>query len=234
MPTTSITAREFSADYYDQTDHWSASPSEFDFEAAKSHYHGQIETIFDALSGATLSLSTGEVIVDVDSPEMDYHAVVANAARQALSGTEEMDFPTLQSKFTKNPHCQEVINEILDNVDYVQLLRESLSTAHYEYIEVWISGNEILMIERPANERAMDEEGLIGTIRPDRGDHTWFYDPWAWTEDGETYISEDGMRWDSESDLIDWNFEHGCMEEFMQSLRRELRNNAMSRSLAAT
>ena len=84
MTTTSIKGAEFSADYYDQTDWWDEDPDQFDFEAAKAYYHEQIENIFDELTGATLCLSTGEVIVDVDSPSQDYLAIIKDAARQAL------------------------------------------------------------------------------------------------------------------------------------------------------
>ena len=91
MTTTSIRGAEFSADYYDQIDHWSACPLEYDFASAKAFYHTRIEDIFDKLTGASLCLSTGEVIADADSPEMDYLAIIADAAREALEDTEKQD-----------------------------------------------------------------------------------------------------------------------------------------------
>ena len=95
MTTTTVSnGAEFSRDYYDHVDHWCNDPEVFNFDLARKMYHENIEDIFDGIcksqdSTATLCLSTGEVIADIDDEiDLDFGEIVQDAAQAALACIE--------------------------------------------------------------------------------------------------------------------------------------------------
>lgn len=95
MTTTTIEkGAKFSRDYYDHVDHWCNDPEVFNFDLARKMYHENIEDIFNGIcesqdSTATLCLSTGEVIADIDDHiDLDFGEIVKDAAQAALACIE--------------------------------------------------------------------------------------------------------------------------------------------------
>ena len=141
----------------------------------------------------------------------------------------------LQGQRPKRSYTEQFVDQILDQVDFFELLCFYVADSNHQHdVYVLMDSEDVHFIHCSQNETPSPMENVIGVIATTRGENSFFWEGYAsYDEDGQLVVDETGeaIRDQAafESDPLSYFLPDLDLEEIYDNFRFQLREQLLAR-----